>query len=167
MADLALAREQRLRARERQQHGGAVAAGAVVVDDRGHRSRRAGDAGEHAHAVAGARVELLGRVAVEVDLAGPRSASVTVRPSVRRIAPKPAMCAGSGAYSETRASVWRLRASCSATGAMIAGATPSTSPVARSARSTAANRRCGEELGLARPRRRGRRPARRSARATG
>ena len=34
VADLALAAEQRLRAGERQQHRGAVAAGAVVVDDR-------------------------------------------------------------------------------------------------------------------------------------
>ena len=110
--------------------------GAVEVDDR--RDARIGAGrprGKHAHAVAGTRAELVApRRGPGRPRRGPASASETRRAVACRGSRRSPPCrAGSAANSPTRGSVCRVRRSCTATGSMIAGATPSTCPVARSA----------------------------------
>ena len=150
--------------------------GAVEVDDRGHAGALAAARPRAAQPIARARVELVGRVAVDVDLV---AAEVGERERRRRRCRgsrrSPSCAPGSVANSATRASVCRLLRSWTATGSMIAGVTPSTSPVPRSARldrgdvARAGTRRCRRPAGSASPstsRHRAWRRARRSGRAT-
>ena len=115
--------EQLLGRRERHQQRGAVGAARrrSATTSRDAQRRRAVARRARGTRSPGLRAELVGGVGVEVDLARAEVAERDRRAVAARIVPKPRSGAGSLANSVTRGSFWRVAASCTATGSMIAG----------------------------------------------